>query len=76
MLLSPLRYNFFFKYTLHIHVSINLPQPLSKYSQNWMKNKNSIYFPNWQKFRIWAPFRPIFEIKYQHLLWPINKSLK
>ena len=39
MLLSPLRYKKKIKYTLHIHVSINLPQPLSKYSQNWMKNE-------------------------------------
>ena len=31
-----------------------------------MKNKNSIYLPNMQNFGIWAPLRPLFEIKYQN----------
>jgi len=31
-----------------------------------MKDKNSIYLPNMQNFGIWAPLRPLFEIKYQN----------
>ena len=43
-----------------------------KLHQNWMNNKNSIYLPNMRNFWIWAPFRPLYEIKTNNgpIWWP------